>query len=355
MRYGSRDEAAAEWKPRTQLGKDIMEGRAQQKVIKVCGAPKLEEIPAIVGASCEGMVECMRGCGRGCQFCEVTLRPNRYMPFELLQKEIDVNIKAGMDRLMIHTDDLFMYKFEDRSSLSPNCDAIIELFQFLTKIKGLNYISPSHGSISPIPAAPELIPKLSQILGAGPEKWIGIQQGLETGSPKLVKRYMPLKVKPLNPDDWQEIVLESLSILSRNYWFSAYTLITGLPEETTDDVYETIDLINKMDALPNSNFTLAPLSFVPIGVLKGQQYYNREEMLDEARFNFIYTCWRHNIKNMNKFLWLGMRTTNPAFRPFIYMGSKIGQKVFMRQFEDYGRKRGFRIFKPEKVEVKVHI
>jgi len=326
---------------------EIIQGTATNRVIKNTRAPRIEDIPAIVGASSEGMVECMRGCGRGCQFCEVTLRPNRYMPFELLEKEINVNIQAGMSRLMIHTDDLFMYKFEDRSSLSPNCDAIVELFQFLTKIRGLSYIYPSHGSISPIVAEPELIPKLSQILGAGPEKWIGIQQGLETGSPKIVKKYMPLKVKPLNPDDWQEIVLESLTILNKNYWSPAYTLITGLPDETTDDVLQTIDLVNKMDALPIGNFTLAPLSFVPIGVLRGQGYYNREEMIDEARFNLIYACWKHNVKCMNKYLLLGMRNTGAVFKPLIYMATKLGQKIFMNQFEAYGRKRGFEVWKPE--------
>ena len=40
--------------------------------------PKLEDIPEIVGPSTKGMTEVMRGCGIGCDFCEVTLRPLRY-------------------------------------------------------------------------------------------------------------------------------------------------------------------------------------------------------------------------------------------------------------------------------------
>ena len=39
--------------------------------------PSLEQIPLIKGATMKGMTEVMRGCGVGCDFCEVTLRPSR--------------------------------------------------------------------------------------------------------------------------------------------------------------------------------------------------------------------------------------------------------------------------------------
>ena len=42
-----------------------------------------------------GMVEVMRGCGRGCKFCDVTLRPLRYYPVEKVQKEIEINMNYG--------------------------------------------------------------------------------------------------------------------------------------------------------------------------------------------------------------------------------------------------------------------
>ena len=42
-----------------------------------------------------GMVEVMRGCGRGCKFCDVTLRSLRYYSPEKVKKEIEVNIKKG--------------------------------------------------------------------------------------------------------------------------------------------------------------------------------------------------------------------------------------------------------------------
>ena len=36
--------------------------------------PDLEEIPDIVEPSMHGMVEVMRGCGRGCKFCDVYIK-----------------------------------------------------------------------------------------------------------------------------------------------------------------------------------------------------------------------------------------------------------------------------------------
>jgi len=330
------------------LFREIMNG-GQPRVIKLRGSPKADQIPTIVGASVSGIVEVMRGCGRGCQFCEVTLRSNRYLPFETVRKEIEINVKNGISNVWIHTDDLFMYKFEstgkDPMMMNPNVDAIKDMLTMIMSIPGVKTALPTHGSISPAVAEPELIADMTKILRGGPNHWIGIQQGLETGSPKLMKRYMPLKVRPLSPDDWQQIVVESLHNFNKNYWFPAYTLITGLPEETTDDVLETIHLIDMMEALPNNRCSLAPLAFVPIGVLRGNQAFNADEMLDEARFNFIYRCWRHNVLQVKDNMW---QLLNGPLKPALYLISKIGSDVVLKGLEKYGRSRGFEVWKPDR-------
>ena len=48
--------------------------------IGVGEAPTIEEIPDIVKPSINGLVEIGRGCCRGCQFCNVTLRPSTMVP-----------------------------------------------------------------------------------------------------------------------------------------------------------------------------------------------------------------------------------------------------------------------------------
>jgi radical SAM superfamily enzyme YgiQ (UPF0313 family) len=47
---------------------------------------RIEETPEIKNPSIKGLIEVMRGCGIGCDFCEVTLRPLRYYPSEKVSK-----------------------------------------------------------------------------------------------------------------------------------------------------------------------------------------------------------------------------------------------------------------------------
>ena len=61
----------------------------------------LDEIPEIVEPSMHGMIEVMRGCGRGCKFCDVTLRSLRYYSPEKVKKEIEVNIKKGGSKICL--------------------------------------------------------------------------------------------------------------------------------------------------------------------------------------------------------------------------------------------------------------
>ena len=77
--------------------KGAIEGEAiaSHYEVGVGEAPTLEEIPDIVQPSVNGLVEIGRGCCRGCQFCNVTLRPLRWYPLEKIDRELNVNIDAG--------------------------------------------------------------------------------------------------------------------------------------------------------------------------------------------------------------------------------------------------------------------
>ena len=74
---------------------DRPERKYHGRFIHYWDEPSVDEIPDIINPSMHGMVEVMRGCGRGCKFCDVTLRPLRYYPVEKVQKEIEVNMKYG--------------------------------------------------------------------------------------------------------------------------------------------------------------------------------------------------------------------------------------------------------------------
>jgi radical SAM superfamily enzyme YgiQ (UPF0313 family) len=262
--------------------------------------PRLEDIPEIVSPSVKGMVEVMRGCGIGCDFCEVTLRPLRYYPPEKVRKEIEVNHRAGMDNAWLHSDEIFAY--EHGRNFEPNQDAINGLFSAVMATPGIVQTNPTHGRIS-IPAAyPDFIRKLSRIIKAGPGNWIGMQVGIETGSDRLASEHMPNKTLPLRigPDGrWADIVWQGTYVLNRYYWRPAFTLQLGQAGETPEDNWETVALINRMSESTLENgrpfeFTVTPMQNVPLGLLKSRDFSSVK--LDESQLAVYYASYRHLLK-----------------------------------------------------------
>jgi len=324
----------------------ILSGEASEMVkIENTQAPNIQNIPPIVNPSMHGMVEVMRGCPRTCSFCEVALRRYRNIPLDMIKKEVEVNAKSGHTNACLHSDDIFLYQIEDRKTFIPNRDALLELFRMVMNIQGIESASPTHGTISAVAADPLMIEKLSEILRSGPERWIGLQAGLETGSAALMKSHMSRKALPFKGEDWQEVLIESLEILNKNYWFPAFTIMMGLPGETPEDAWATVDLIDKMEALPNANFIIAPLSFVPVGVLRGKEFYEIDEKVDEANFNVAYRCWRHILLEIDTHLWSLARMSFLS-KAIVNITGRIGGRYIMRIIERYGRLRGFKIRKP---------
>ncbi|MEM3851721.1 MAG: radical SAM protein [Methanomassiliicoccales archaeon] len=261
--------------------------------------PTLDEIPDIVEPSMKGMIEVMRGCGVGCDFCEVTLRPSRYYSNEKIRKEIEVNVKGGWDNAWLHSDEIFAYKHG--RMFEPNEEALVDLFTSIMKIPGVKSANPTHGRIS-IPAAfPDLIRKLSDIMHAGPSNWIGVQVGVETGSERLAKIHMPNKTLPLRigtDGGWQDIVWWGVHNFNRYYWRPAFTVQVGQREETPEDNWDTVEMINRMsnsyvDGRP-FEFTITPMQNVPLGLIKSRAFSSLH--LDESQLAVYYAAYRHLAK-----------------------------------------------------------
>jgi len=261
--------------------------------------PTLDEIPEIVRPSMKGLTEVMRGCGVGCDFCEVTLRPLRYYSFEKVKKELEVNAKAGVKNAWIHSDEIFAYMHGPR--FEPNYEALTGLFKSIMSVPGIRHTNPTHGRIS-IPAGyPDLIKKLSEIIGAGPDNWIGIQVGLETGSERLARLHMPNKTLPLrvgSDGSWQEIVWRGVYNLNRYYWRPAFTVQVGQEDETDEDNWETVALINRLsnsevDGRP-FEFTVTPMQNVPLGLIKSRAFSSIK--LTKSQLAVYYASYRHLAK-----------------------------------------------------------
>lgn len=263
--------------------------------------PLLEEIPLIKRPAMKGLLEIMRGCGIGCDFCEVTLRPLRYYSPEMVAKEIEVNVNNGNghSNAWMHSDEFFAYKHG--RFYQPNEEALTELIQAAMGVKGVTRINPTHGRIS-IPAAyPEMIGRLSKLMGAGPRNWIGVQVGLETGSSTLALRHMPNKTLPLRigPDgDWHEIVWNGVRNFTQHYWRPAFTIQVGQRDETDEDNWESVSLINRLsisevDGRP-FEFTVTPMYNMPLGKIKTKSF--SDVMLTVSQMSVYYAAYRHLAK-----------------------------------------------------------
>ena len=284
-------------------GDKIMHGR----FVNFWDRPELDEIPEIVEPSMHGMVEVMRGCGRGCKFCDVTLRSLRYYPPEKVQKEIEVNIKkTGLDRAWLHSDDIFVYGMDIRTAknMEPNRDALEDLFKAVMAT-GIKHTNPTHGTLSGAIADERLVPNLSKIINAGPDNLTGIQCGFETGSTRLIEKYADRKLAPYSPDEWHWVVKEGVKTLNENYWIPAFTLIMGLDnDEQPEDGWETIRLISELEReQPEAMFTATPLTFVPIGLLEKSEFYDMGQDNDPTQLGVMYKTWQHNFKyGIQKFM-----------------------------------------------------
>ncbi len=310
--------------------------------------PKLEQIPTIVRPSIKSMVEVMRGCGVGCDFCEVTLRPLRYYTLDMIKKEIEVNVTAGgSKRAWLQSDEFFGYKHGQ--FFEPDEDALKDVFTLAMSVKGIKATNPTHGRIS-IPAGyPEMIEKLSAIAKAGPKNWIGVQTGLETGSEELAKKHMPAKTLPLKigvDGSWQEIVLRGVSVETKNYWRPAFTVQVGQEGETDEDNWDTVSLINKLsnsyvDGRP-FEFTVTPMLNVPLGRIKARKL--GDAMLTESMFAVYYASYRHLAKMAARDSRAESKG-NPATKAAVGGIIHLGGYVMMKYIEKLAKKHGVDIEK----------
>ncbi len=313
--------------------------------------PKLEEIPTIVKPAVKGMVEIMRGCGIGCDFCEVTLRPLRYYELDNVLKEIKVNVEGGFSNVWMHSDEFFGFKHGQQ--FVPNEEALTGLVSNIMSIRGITRTNPTHGRIS-IPAGyPELMKKLSEIMRAGPNNWIGVQTGVETGSERLAKIHMPNKTLPLRigPDgSWQEIVWEGVNVETKYFWRPAFTVQVGQASETPEDNWETVALINRLsnsyvDGRP-FEFTITPLLNVPLGMIRAR-HIDESGMLTQDQLAVYFAAYRHLAKmatrNANK---------DASGNALVKMGMSNmiswGGKLLLRIIESRAKKSGLNIEKLKK-------
>jgi radical SAM superfamily enzyme YgiQ (UPF0313 family) len=254
--------------------------------------PSLEEIPDIVHPSVNGLVELGRGCCRGCQFCNVTLRPLRWYPIEKIDRELNVNIDAGNKGTCLHSEDVMLY---GSNNTTPNEEKLVQLHELVTKkVDGLSW---SHCSLAAVASKPKLLSRLSELILQN-QKWWGAEVGIETGSSEIAKKIMPAKAHPFSADNWHDVVVQGMGIMHDNMLAPACTLIVGLPDEQESDVMKTMELV---DDLKDMRSLIVPLFFVPLGKLKSEDWFTKTQ-LNGAHKQLLIECAEHDFRWVDNLL-----------------------------------------------------
>jgi radical SAM superfamily enzyme YgiQ (UPF0313 family) len=262
------------------------------------------QVPLIKHGACYGMVEITRGCGRGCQFCSPTNRKKHSFPLDHILKEVEVNIRDGASSIFTVTEDLFLYK--SKQGFIPNRTEVVKLYKNIAEYPGVEYILLSHGSFAPVKYDPKLLDDLTPLL-IEKTKWnpktstrykkpfISIEMGIETGSVRLMNKYMKGKALPYTVDTWPELVVGVIGMLNDYDWWPLCTIMTGQPDETEEDVQATLDLIDSLRA-HNAKMFYTPILFIPLkdAALSEEKRTNLEN-LTELQWDVLARCWRNNI------------------------------------------------------------
>jgi radical SAM superfamily enzyme YgiQ (UPF0313 family) len=296
-----------------QFGIDLLfQGEAERDLIpsvkKVMGQKKVEDyyistqpdykkIPLIKHAATYGTVEITRGCGRGCQFCSPTMRKKHSFPLSHIMKEVEVTVKNGCKMIFPNSEDIFLY--ESYPGFKPNREKIVKLFKAISSYPGVELIHLSHASLAPIIYDPKILEELTPILIEKTKRrlkgksFITVEVGIESGSVRLMKKYMKGKALPYKVDNWPELVCEGIGNMNDNDWYPLGTIMVGMPGETEEDVLATLDLLDDLKGL---KLFYTPVLFIPLKeAILHDAHRASLEHLNELHWEFITTSWRRNI------------------------------------------------------------
>jgi len=289
--------------PIVEIFKKAVKGEALPRIVKADESISNWDyntlMPLAKHAGIHGAVEISKGCGRNCQFCTPTMQHKIDVPLDKIMKEVALSIAEGSDHVTLVTEDLFLYGAKEKSFI-PNREAVVKLIRNVANYPGVKSIQASHMSLAPAYHNPKMITELAEILierswySFGKKDIITAETGIETGSTRLMKKYMAGKMSPFKPEQWQEVVENAFGILNDNNWYPLATLIVGLPDEREEDVLQTLEL---MDKLKDYNAFYVPLFFVPLEncVLMNKKGAELDS-LSQARWDFFIKCWEYNIR-----------------------------------------------------------
>jgi len=274
----------------------VLSGEDVPKYVKGDVVP-VNEVPPIVTPSRNGVVQITRGCPRRCQFCSPTMFFFRSMPLDVVLREIELNLKAGVKAVGYATEDVLLY---GARGLDFNPEAVMKLFLKTLKVArryGVNKVGFSHVTLSSALVLKDVVEFITDINGFSDSEPTFPQVGLESGSPRIVGMYFRGKAYPWRPKEWPDVVLKGVKLLNDNYWYPCLTYIVGFPDATPEDYVKTTELIDKLRDEGFKGWAF-PLLLVPIGgtQIEGRANFKVLKDLPQEALDCMFAGWALSMK-----------------------------------------------------------
>jgi len=261
------------------------------------GIVPVDKVPPILTPSRNGVVQITRGCPRRCQFCSPTALSFRSMPIDVILREVELNLKAGVGGVGYATEDVLLY---GARGLSFRPEAVARLFSETLRVArryGIDKVGFSHVTLSSALLLKGLVKFITDVNGLSDEEPAFPQVGLESGSPRIVGLYFKGKAYPWSPEEWPNVVLEGVKLLNDNYWYPCLTYIIGFPDATPEDYLKTIELI---DRLRDEGFKgwAFPLLLIPMGgtQIEGKASFKTLRDLPQEALDCMAAGWTLSIR-----------------------------------------------------------
>lgn len=336
-------EGRAESEDTMEVFRKSIRGEAIPRTLEVKHPPSADDILVPQKRTTFGVIEMTTGCGRRCRFCVPDLNPQIDIPKDKIMAGVRANVEGGNKQISLATEDMFIWGqvHTDTPFYFPNREALLDLYSTIVNTPGVEQHILSHSTMAPAVVDPLLIQKLSEtLLDKSPihlpmysthpkKKILSPLIGLETGSVRMAKQIMPSKGVPFTVDDWPSVFLQGLTIMNRNNWFPAVTLIVGSPGETDEDVKATLDLIYEAERRKLFAFFI-PSIFTPLHDTRmaDQQGVTETRQLTPLQWQLIMKCWKMNLRPGNYSWWAPMIWRIGAIGVWLWKLRKINGPAF---------------------------
>jgi len=286
-----------------QLVTDILAGRAVPDHLRAARTAT-DAVEPITGPAVLGMLELSRGCGKGCGFCPMAAQRMEHVPVETILADLETNVAGGQTCAVSSSEDFFRYG--GRGS-QVNFEALRSLLERMHEVRGLRFMQIDHANISSVlQLSVEDLREIRRLLRFGHHaRYLWVNMGIETASPRLLRSVSPGKAAPFSPEDWEAMVREAARRVDEAGFFPVFSIILGLPGETPDDVARTLKLVRDLDRRPVVVF---PIFYEPLPRPGAEP--DRTFSLDSmtpAHLDLYTTCHEINFRRLPPLFWDNQR------------------------------------------------